>query len=256
MAIGAHPDDIEFGCGATLAKWAAAGATIHHLVLTDGAKGTWDPRRDAAALVARRQQEQRRAAALLGGGDVIFLGRTDGELRNGVRRAVGGLSVDSSHSVPMSCSGTTRGGATASIPTTGTLDSSSPTPLSPHAIRTSSLIRDWHPTAHRLCSCGRRMSRIMSKTSADFAETKIAALLAHESQFASTMGIEDAGSAQVDAFTRRVHTQLSEHGALAGSPRARASTCDRHLGLAIAKSGARRPPTSLAPRRKLLTATC
>ena len=25
LAIGAHPDDIEFGCGATLAKWADAG---------------------------------------------------------------------------------------------------------------------------------------------------------------------------------------------------------------------------------------
>ena len=25
LAIGAHPDDIEFGCGGTLAKWAAAG---------------------------------------------------------------------------------------------------------------------------------------------------------------------------------------------------------------------------------------
>ena len=42
LAIGAHPDDIEFGCGATLAKWAAAGCEINHLVLTDGAKGTWD----------------------------------------------------------------------------------------------------------------------------------------------------------------------------------------------------------------------
>lgn len=40
LAIGAHPDDIEFGCGATLAKWAAAGCRIHHLVLTDGSKGT------------------------------------------------------------------------------------------------------------------------------------------------------------------------------------------------------------------------
>ena len=28
LAVGAHPDDIEFGCGATLAKWAAAGAEI------------------------------------------------------------------------------------------------------------------------------------------------------------------------------------------------------------------------------------
>ena len=31
LAIGAHPDDIEIGCGGTLAKWAASGCTIHHL---------------------------------------------------------------------------------------------------------------------------------------------------------------------------------------------------------------------------------
>ena len=41
LAIGAHPDDVEFGCGATLAKWAAHGCIVHHLVLTDGSKGTW-----------------------------------------------------------------------------------------------------------------------------------------------------------------------------------------------------------------------
>jgi LmbE family N-acetylglucosaminyl deacetylase len=68
LAVGAHPDDIEFGCGGTLAKWAAAGTTIHHLVLTDGAKGTWDPDRHQASLVALRQDEQRRAATILGGG--------------------------------------------------------------------------------------------------------------------------------------------------------------------------------------------
>ena len=33
LAVGAHPDDIEFGCGATLAKWSAAGAEVHLLVL-------------------------------------------------------------------------------------------------------------------------------------------------------------------------------------------------------------------------------
>jgi LmbE family N-acetylglucosaminyl deacetylase len=42
LAIGAHPDDVEFGCGATLAKWASRGCLVHHLVCTDGAKGTWD----------------------------------------------------------------------------------------------------------------------------------------------------------------------------------------------------------------------
>ena len=49
LAVGAHPDDIEFGCGATLAKWAAAGCRIHHLVLTDGSKGSWDPDADLDA---------------------------------------------------------------------------------------------------------------------------------------------------------------------------------------------------------------
>jgi LmbE family N-acetylglucosaminyl deacetylase len=81
MAIVAHPDDAEFQCGATLAKWARSGTTIHHLVLTDGSKGTWDPAIDAAALVEERHQEQRDAASALGGaGEVVFLDRVDGEL--------------------------------------------------------------------------------------------------------------------------------------------------------------------------------
>jgi LmbE family N-acetylglucosaminyl deacetylase len=83
LAIGAHPDDIEFGCGATLAKWAAAGSDITLLVLTDGSKGTWNPGADPAGLVTTRQLEQEAAAAALGARGVVFLGRTDGELVNG-----------------------------------------------------------------------------------------------------------------------------------------------------------------------------
>jgi LmbE family N-acetylglucosaminyl deacetylase len=87
LAIGAHPDDIEFGAGATLAKWAAAGCRIHHLVLTDGSKGSWDPAEDTAQLVATRQEEQRQASRELGGaGDVTFLGWPDGELECGLRQ--------------------------------------------------------------------------------------------------------------------------------------------------------------------------
>ncbi|HYT40262.1 MAG TPA: PIG-L family deacetylase, partial [Acidimicrobiia bacterium] len=48
LAIGAHPDDIDFGCGGTLAKWAAAGCAVTELVLTDGSKGSWDPKADRA----------------------------------------------------------------------------------------------------------------------------------------------------------------------------------------------------------------
>ncbi|MFT3855752.1 MAG: PIG-L deacetylase family protein [Ilumatobacteraceae bacterium] len=83
LAIGAHPDDVEFGAGATLAKWAATGCVVHHLVCTDGSKGTWNPDADIAALVATRQAEQQRAAGLLSGssfGTVTFLGRVDGDL--------------------------------------------------------------------------------------------------------------------------------------------------------------------------------
>src|SRR4029077_8843401 len=79
--IAAHPDDVEFQCGATLAKWAAAGTVVHHLLLTDGSKGTWDPDADIDKLVAVRQDEQRAAARALGAtGEVVFLGGVDGEL--------------------------------------------------------------------------------------------------------------------------------------------------------------------------------
>jgi LmbE family N-acetylglucosaminyl deacetylase len=67
LAIGAHPDDIEFGCGATLAKWAAAGCRVHHLVLTDGSKGSWDPDADLGVLVAAREAECRSAAEVIDG---------------------------------------------------------------------------------------------------------------------------------------------------------------------------------------------
>ena len=89
LAIGAHPDDVEFGCGGTLAKWAVEGCEIFHLVLTDGSKGTWDPNVDQAELVVTRQREQRNAARELGGtadDHVVFLGWIDGELDASLRQ--------------------------------------------------------------------------------------------------------------------------------------------------------------------------
>ena len=85
LAIGAHPDDVEFGCGGTLAKWAAAGCVVHHLVLTDGSKGTWNADADLVALAASRQREQVEASRRLAGdraGSVVFLGQVDGELES------------------------------------------------------------------------------------------------------------------------------------------------------------------------------
>lgn len=39
LAIGAHPDDIELGCGATLAKLISQGTEVRALVLSPGTKG-------------------------------------------------------------------------------------------------------------------------------------------------------------------------------------------------------------------------
>ena len=83
LAIGAHPDDVEFGCGATLAKWAAKGSVVHHVVLTDGSKGTWNAHADTAELARRREDEQYEASRRLAGdnaGSVSFLRYTDGDL--------------------------------------------------------------------------------------------------------------------------------------------------------------------------------
>src|SRR5581483_1244280 len=85
LAIGAHPDDVEFGCAGTLAKWAAAGADVQLLVLTDGSKGTWDPHADLGELVRRRRHEQEAAADVLGASRVHFAGFVDGDLGTGER---------------------------------------------------------------------------------------------------------------------------------------------------------------------------
>jgi LmbE family N-acetylglucosaminyl deacetylase len=83
LAIGAHADDIEFGCGATLAKWSAAGSVVWIFVLTDGSKGSWDPNADPAELANLRVNEQVAAARVLGAAKVLHAGFVDGELYNG-----------------------------------------------------------------------------------------------------------------------------------------------------------------------------
>lgn len=81
LAIGAHPDDIEFGAGGTLARWAAAGCDVTLVVVTDGSKGSWDPERNPHELAEERRQEQAAAAAALGAGRVVHLDEVDGELQ-------------------------------------------------------------------------------------------------------------------------------------------------------------------------------
>lgn len=82
LLVLAHPDDPEFFCGATLAKWAREGKEIHYLLLTCGDKGSDDPETTPESLCADRQSEQRAAAAVIGAKDVRFLSYHDGELAN------------------------------------------------------------------------------------------------------------------------------------------------------------------------------
>lgn len=80
MVIAAHPDDIEFGCAGTCAKWARAGAQVVYVLVTSGDIGTHDRAHTRESLAALREEEQRAAAAICGVQTVIFLRYPDGEI--------------------------------------------------------------------------------------------------------------------------------------------------------------------------------
>lgn len=82
LLILAHPDDPEFFCGATLARWAREGKEIVYLLATCGDKGSDDPAMSPDVLCVNRQDEQRAAAAVIGAREVIFMTHKDGELVN------------------------------------------------------------------------------------------------------------------------------------------------------------------------------
>jgi LmbE family N-acetylglucosaminyl deacetylase len=71
LAIGAHPDDIEYGCAGTLIKYRRQGHRIFLLVITDGACKA-DPE--------LRKKEQMESARIMGAEDVFFLGYRDTEV--------------------------------------------------------------------------------------------------------------------------------------------------------------------------------
>lgn len=80
LVIMAHPDDAEFTCSGTLAKWIKAGRQAHYVVCTSGDKGTKDPDMTPHHLAAIREEEQLAAARVLGIDTVTFLRHRDGEL--------------------------------------------------------------------------------------------------------------------------------------------------------------------------------
>lgn len=217
LAIGAHPDDVEFGCGATLAKWAKAGCEVSHLICTDGSKGSWDPTEDTARLVVTRQAEQRAAAAALGAtGECVFLGWTDGELESGLRQrwevaywirrlrpdVVLGhdpwkrwrLHPDHRHAGLLAVEGVVAA-------------------RDPHFFPEQQLPHH-RPSALLLFEAD-AVDHVEDVTG--FADAKVDALLAHRSQWRSTHGIDDpSDTTQIDRFRRRIVDELAAAGAPAG----------------------------------------
>jgi len=218
LGIGAHPDDLEFECGATLAKWAKTGTTVHLLVCTDGSRGTWDPDVDSAELARTRKREQAAAADALGAAQpVVFIDRVDGELtadpdtRSLVagwirtlrpdivlghdpwrryrlhpdHRAAGWLTVDG-----------VVAARDAHFPAGGPgLDRHLP----PHRPRALLLFEADEPDHVEDVN--------------DHSDAKLAALEAHRSQFESTMGISpDAPQPEIDAFRARERERMTLDG--------------------------------------------
>lgn len=205
LAIGAHPDDIEFGCAGTLAKWAAAGCVVNHLVFTDGSKGTWDVDADPAALIGRRQHEQRDAARRVGAtGEVIFLGHVDGELeatlagRGEVAFWIRALQPD----VVLGHDPWRRYRLHPDHRHAGFL-----TVDGIVAARDPHFFRDHEFPHHRpealLLWEADKPDHVEDVTG--FVDKKLAALQAHESQFQSTMG-------EIEEFRERIRKRLAEHG--------------------------------------------
>ncbi|MFH1185441.1 MAG: PIG-L deacetylase family protein [Chloroflexota bacterium] len=104
LVVLAHPDDPEFFCGATLARWARAGHHIEYCLLTCGDKGyndaTTSEHLTTDELCATRHREQQEAASVIGAHEVHFLDRPDGylfadlELRREIVRLIRRIKPD------------------------------------------------------------------------------------------------------------------------------------------------------------------
>src|SRR3972149_9244663 len=74
----APPDDPEYFCGATVARWAAEGLDVTFCLVTSGDKGADGQGVDPRELARRREGEQQAAADVLGVRGVLFLRRGGG----------------------------------------------------------------------------------------------------------------------------------------------------------------------------------
>jgi LmbE family N-acetylglucosaminyl deacetylase len=88
LAVVAHPDDMEYGAAAAVARWTGQGKQVSYCLVTSGEAGIDGMRPEEARPV--REAEQRASAAEVGVDSVEFLGMSDGVLEHGLplRRAI------------------------------------------------------------------------------------------------------------------------------------------------------------------------
>lgn len=82
LAVVAHPDDIEYGAAAAIARWTSQGKHIVYSLVTSGEAGIDGMQPEQAGPV--REAEERASAAIVGVDAVEFLGRADGMLEYGL----------------------------------------------------------------------------------------------------------------------------------------------------------------------------
>lgn len=79
LAIGAHPDDIELGCGGTISRLSAEGNEIHSVIMTNGGKSSI-PEEFNNNIGEERKKESQQALKTLGVDKINFLREKDLEL--------------------------------------------------------------------------------------------------------------------------------------------------------------------------------
>ncbi|MBE7514295.1 MAG: PIG-L family deacetylase [Anaerolineales bacterium] len=80
MVIVAHPDDIEFSCAGTIARWVREGAEVCYVLCTSGDVGIATPGMTNAEATRIREAEQTAAAEVVGVHNVVYLREPDGML--------------------------------------------------------------------------------------------------------------------------------------------------------------------------------
>lgn len=80
MAVGAHPDDLEFGCPVTVRNFIKQGYEAYYVILTNGENGFKEKARTKQERINTRRKEQQEAAKKIGVKKIYFFGNRDGFL--------------------------------------------------------------------------------------------------------------------------------------------------------------------------------